>query len=141
MMHLEGDEIVEALLLGPTDDRPRTSPTLEEEAVPPGNEPEPQEAIQFPCKHSEIPKPKEPAEQSDTPCPPAPSASASDCSGNQSQDTRRPQCRASPRRQATPNPLDNPNDCVLTYLTKRDEGLPLAYSATQFGTSADELNP
>ena len=33
LMHLEGDEIMEALLLGPADDRPGMSPTLEEEAV------------------------------------------------------------------------------------------------------------
>ena len=43
LMHLEGDEIVEASLLGPPDNGPRISPTLEEEAVLLGDDPEPQE--------------------------------------------------------------------------------------------------
>ena len=122
LMHLEGDEIVEALLLGPTDDGPRTSPTLAEEAVLLGDEPEPQEATTFPCEHlEETPKPEEPVEWSDAPCLPAPSAIASGSSSNQSRDTRRAQCRARPRHLATPDPLDNPNDWVLTYLAERDE--------------------
>ena len=53
LMHLDGDEIVEALLLGPADNGPRMSPTAEEEAVLLGNEPEPlgaQEATTCPCK-------------------------------------------------------------------------------------------
>ena len=38
-MHLDGDETLEALLLGPTNDGPRTSLTPEEEAVLLGDEP------------------------------------------------------------------------------------------------------
>ena len=38
LMHLEGDEIVEASLLGPTYDRPRMSPMLAEENVLLGDE-------------------------------------------------------------------------------------------------------
>ena len=44
LMQLEGDEIVRALLLGPVDNRPRVPPTSEEEALPHGDELEPQEA-------------------------------------------------------------------------------------------------
>ena len=119
---LEGDEIVQALLLGPTDDGPRMSPILEEEAVLLGGEPEPQEATVLPCEHpEETPKPEEHVEWFDTPCLPAPSAIASGSSSNQSWDTRSAQHRARPRCLATPDPLDNPNDWVLTYLAERDE--------------------
>ena len=44
LMHLSGDEIVEASLLEAMDDEPRTSPTLEEEATLLGEELELQEA-------------------------------------------------------------------------------------------------
>ena len=40
---------------------------------------------------------------------------------NQSGDTRRAQHRARPRYPANPDPLNNPNDWVLTYLAKRDK--------------------
>ena len=109
---LDGDEIVKALLLGPAGDGPRTSPTLEEEAVLLEDEPEPQEAKEattFSCEHpEETPKPEEPVEGSDTLCQPVLSAVASGSSGNQSQDTRRAQHRARPRHPASPDPLDNP---------------------------------
>ena len=86
-MCLEGDEIVEVSLLGPTDDRSRMSATPEEEAVLLGDEPEPHEVTTFPCKDpEETPKPKEPVEQSDALHPPA---IASGSSGNQSGETRK----------------------------------------------------
>ena len=44
LMCLNGDEIVEASLLETMDDKPRTSPNLEEEAVILGEELEAQEA-------------------------------------------------------------------------------------------------
>ena len=44
LMCLEGGEIVEVSLLGPADDGPGMSLTLEEEAVLLGDEPDPQEA-------------------------------------------------------------------------------------------------
>ena len=44
LIQLDGDEIVEASLLGPINDRHVMPPTLEEEAVLLGDEPEPQEA-------------------------------------------------------------------------------------------------
>ena len=53
LMHLEGVEIVEASQLGLADDRPQMSPTLAEEAVLLGDEPEPQEATTFLCKSPE----------------------------------------------------------------------------------------
>ena len=58
LMHLEGDEIVEALLPGPADDIPNTG----ERGCTPGEEPEPQVANTFPCEHQETPKSYEPAE-------------------------------------------------------------------------------
>ena len=62
LMHLEGDEMVEALLLGSTNNGPRMSPTPEEEAVLLGDELEPQEAQEgtiFPLEHpGETPNPK-----------------------------------------------------------------------------------
>ena len=79
LMCLEGDEIVEVSLIGPTDDGSGMSPTLVEEAVLLGHEPvpqEPQEATMCPCEHPEVPEPEEPATQSDTLCLPAPSAAA-----------------------------------------------------------------
>ena len=82
-MHLDRDEIVEALLLGPADNGPRMSPKPEEEALLLGDEPEPQEgqeATTFHYEQPEIPKPKEPAEQSDTPSTVPPSATVSDSS-------------------------------------------------------------
>ena len=94
LMCLEGDEIVEASLLGPTDDESRMCPTPEEEALLLGDEPEPQEAKQatmFPCEHpGETPKSKEPVKQSDT-MPTSTSAIATGSSGNPSQNTRRTQ--------------------------------------------------
>ena len=45
---LDGDEIVEASLLGPTDDRPITPLTTEEEAVLLGNELEPKKLQRLP---------------------------------------------------------------------------------------------
>ena len=58
LIHLDGDEIVETLLLGPTDNAPGTSPTPEEEAVLLGDEPECLEAQEA----TMCPKPEEPAE-------------------------------------------------------------------------------
>ena len=122
LMHLEGDKILETLLIGSMDNRPGMSLTQVEEAVLLGDEPEAQKATTLPCEHpEETPKPEEPVEQSDTPCPPAPSAVASGSRGNQAHDTRRAQCRARPRHLATLDPLDNPNNWVLAYLAKRDE--------------------
>ena len=54
LMHLEGDEIVEASLLRPADDEPGMSPTPAEEAVLLKDEPEPQEtqeAAALPNEH------------------------------------------------------------------------------------------
>ena len=125
LMYLEEEKIVEALLHRPVDDGPRTSPTLAEEAVLLGDEPEPQEAQEattLPCEQpEEPPKPKEPVKWSDTPCPPVPSALGLSASHKQSHDTRRTWYRARPRCPAGPDPLDNPNDWALTYLAKRDE--------------------
>ena len=42
LMLLDGDEIMEASLLRPTENVPRMPPTLEEEALLLGDEPEPQ---------------------------------------------------------------------------------------------------
>ena len=84
---------METLLLRPMDDGPRMSPTLVEEAVLLGDEPEPkeaQEAASLPCEHlEETPKPKKPFEWSDAPCPPTPSAVASGSSSYQSHDNRK----------------------------------------------------
>ena len=44
LMQLASDEIVEASLLGPANDKPLMPPTMEEDAVLLGDEPEPQEA-------------------------------------------------------------------------------------------------
>ena len=44
LMQLDRDEIIEASLLDPTNDRPRTPPVLKEVAVLLGDELEPQEA-------------------------------------------------------------------------------------------------
>ena len=74
-MWLNGDEIVEASLLWPADNRPRVLLTLEEEAVLLGDRPEPQEAQKVtmsPHECPETPKAKEATEQSNTPkstCP------------------------------------------------------------------------
>ena len=106
LMHLDGDEIVEASLLGPTVNGLGMSPTPEE-AVLLGNEMEPleaQEATMCPCECPGAPEPEEPAEWSDVPCPTAPLAAAHNSSGNQSWDTRRPQHRARPRHLATLDP-------------------------------------
>ena len=65
--------------------------------------------------------PEEPAEQSDAPYPPAPSAMTPDPSGNQSQDTRRAWRRGRPRYLTTLDPSINPNDWVFTYLAERHE--------------------
>ena len=124
LMHLDEDEIVEALLLGPTDNEPITSPTPEEEAVLLGDELEPleaQEATSFPCEHPEAPEPEESAEWSDALCLPAPSATALGSSVNQSWDTRRAWHRARPRHLATLDPLAIPSEWVPAYRTKRDE--------------------
>ena len=59
LMCLDGDGIMGALLLGPTDDGPRTSPTPEEQAVLLGDELEPleaQEATTYPSEHPGAPK-------------------------------------------------------------------------------------
>ena len=106
---LDGDEIVEASLLGPADNGPRIPPTLTEEAVPLGDEPEPQEvqeATTCPCEHPHVLKPQEPAKQSDALHLPTPSPGSS---GNQFQDTRRTWHRA------------RPNDWIFAYLAKRVE--------------------
>ena len=68
LMCLDGDEIVEALLLEPTVDKPRTSPTLEEEAALLREElelAEVPEATAFLQECLETPEPKEPTEQID----------------------------------------------------------------------------
>ena len=117
LMHLEGDEIMETSLLRPMDNGPWTPA---EEAVLLGDEPEPQLATAHPCEHMEE-TPKDAVKQSDTPCPPVPSAVVSSASSNQSHATRRAWHRAWPRHQATPDPLNNPNDWVLAYLAERDE--------------------
>ena len=57
-MHLEGDEIVVAFLLGPEEDGPRMFSTLEEDAVLLWDELEAQQATTFPCEHPETSKPK-----------------------------------------------------------------------------------
>ena len=52
-MWLDGDEIVDASLLWPTDNGPRVAPMSEEETLLLGNEPEPlkaQEATMFPLE-------------------------------------------------------------------------------------------
>ena len=85
LMQLDGDEIIEASLLGIIDNRPITPPTLEEEAVLLGDELEPQEAQEVTMSPPECPKtpePEEPTEQSDSPCPPAPPPMASSAKGN-----------------------------------------------------------
>ena len=58
LMQMDGDEIVEALLLGLTDDRPRMSPTLEEEAILLGVNQEAQEATAFPMNAQKPPNPR-----------------------------------------------------------------------------------
>ena len=80
LMWLDGDEMLGSSLFGPADDRPGIPPMLEDEAVLLGDKPELQEALKvttFPHECPETLKHKEPAKQSDTPSPPAPSAMAS----------------------------------------------------------------
>ena len=69
LMSLNGDDIVEALLLEPMGNELRTSPTLEEEATLLGEELEPLEAPEvtaFLQEYPETPKPEEPTEWIDT---------------------------------------------------------------------------
>ena len=69
LIHLDGDEIVEALLLGPTDNGPGMFPTTEEEAVLLGDvleHQEAQKATTYPCEHLGAPEHKDPDKQSDT---------------------------------------------------------------------------
>ena len=86
-MWLDGDKIVEALLMWPTNDGPGMPPTSEEEAVPLGDELELQEAQEVttsPPECSETPKPEAPTDQFDALSPPAPSSMASNASSDQS---------------------------------------------------------
>ena len=89
---LNGDEIVEALLLEPRDDEPRTSPTPEEEATFLGEELElqqTQEATASPHECMETPEPEEPTKQFGTPVTPAPLSMTSH--GDPSQKAKRSQ--------------------------------------------------
>ena len=123
VMQLEGDEIVKASLLAPTDDLPGVPPTSEEEAVLLGDEPEPQQAQKVTMSPPEcpgIPKPKEPTKPSDAPSPPAPSSMASNSCSDQSQNTRRAWHRAIPQHLPNPSP-DSPNNWVCAYIEERTE--------------------
>ena len=125
LMDLEADEIVEMSLLGPTDNGSRMSPTLAEEAVLLGDELEPQEAQKAttcPHEHLGAPEPKEPAEQSYAPHPPAPSATTPGSSGNQSQDANRAWHRARPRCLANwdANPMTGSSPIWPKEMSKRD---------------------
>ena len=62
LMHLSGNEIVEASLLGPTSDKHGTFPTLEEEATILGEEPELPETPKATSlsEHLETPEPQRP---------------------------------------------------------------------------------
>ena len=93
-MSLNGDDIVEALLLEPTGDELRTSPPMEEEAALPGEEPELPEAPEAAAslqECTETPKPKEPTEQINTLSTPAPSFHTSKPCHHPSQKTKRSQ--------------------------------------------------
>ena len=125
LMWLDSDEIIEASLLGPANNRPITPPTTGEEAVLLGDEPEPQEALEvttLPPEHPKTPKLEEAAEQSDTPSPPVPPPMASNSPGNHSWNTRRALCRARVQCLLTLDP-DNTKNWVQAYLHEQ-EGLP-----------------
>ena len=116
LMWLKRDKFVEASLLGLADNRPFTPQTIEEEVVLPGEEPEPQEALEVnmssldhprtlepeplealevttsPHEHPRTPELEEPTKQSDAPSPPAPPPMASSSQGNHSQKTKRARC-------------------------------------------------
>ena len=73
LMQLDCDEIIEASLLGPANDRPITPPTTEEEVVLLGHGPEPQEALEVTMPPPEHPKSielEEPTKSSDALSPP-----------------------------------------------------------------------
>ena len=119
-MPLEVVEIVEVSLLRPADNGPRMFPTLAEEVVLLGDEPEPQEAQKattIPCEHlEETAAPRDIAEQCYAPSPPAPSAIASNANAGQSHATRRAWCSARLRQPAPPDPMDNPKGWISTYM-------------------------
>ena len=74
LIQMDGDEIIEASLLGPANDRPVMSSTIEEEAVLLRDELGPQKAPEVTMFSSECPKTpelEEPTEWSDAPSPPA----------------------------------------------------------------------
>ena len=113
-MHLNGDEIVEASLLRPVSEGSRASPTHEEEDVLLDTEPPSQgcqETATLPC---------EPLEENPKPCPPAPSVMKPRTQGNLAHTTRRTWHRSRSRHPASPNPADDPNDCILAYMADRD---------------------
>ena len=93
--------------------------------MPLGTELPPQkshEAATLPCKHhEETPEPKDTVKQSDTPCPPAPSAVAPRNGGDQSSTSRGTWHRSRSWHPASPDPADDPNDWVLAYMVKKDE--------------------
>ena len=68
-----------------------------------------------------VPKPKEPAEQSDALCPPAPSVTVPSSSSSQSRDARRTQYKARTRHLVTLDPLTNPNEWVLAYMAEKEK--------------------
>ena len=122
-MQLDSDDIIKASLLDPANDKPGTPPTLEEEAVLLGDEPEPQDAQEVIMSSPECPKTTElevPTEWSDTPSPPTPLPTASNFQGNWSQNTRRAQHSTRAQPLPTPNP-NNPNDLVWAYIEEREE--------------------
>ena len=122
LMQLDRDESVEASLLGPTNDMPWMPPTLEEEAVLLGDEPELQEAQEVTTSSPECPQTpelEELTEQSDTPSLPVPSPPTSNSHGNWSKNMRS-WCRARLQCLPTPDP-DNPHDWVQAYIEEREQ--------------------
>ena len=101
LMWLDGDEILEASLLGPTDDGSGVPPTLEEEAVLLGDELKPQEATTSPLNAQKPPKLKNLPKQSDAPSPPAPLSMTSNSHSDLPWNTRRAKCRARPQHPLT----------------------------------------
>ena len=121
-MWLDGDEIVEVLLLGPGTDGPRPPPTMKEEIYSWGMNWSPRRfrQILYPPWRPEVPKPEEPHKWSDTPNLPSPLSMASNSHSNWFWNTRRAWHWARPQYLLTPNPAC-PYNWILAYVEEKEE--------------------
>ena len=103
-MYLNGDEIVGALLLEPTDDKPGTPPPLRSKLPSWGRNWSCRglKRLQHPHDHMETPEPEEQDEQFDAPGTPAPSSMTLIANGDLSQKTKRSWQRTEPQSPLTP---------------------------------------